>query len=536
MATSQKSSTATPDSSMSCMSVEQERDSYKEKVEHLKLLIKQYQQDLKSQKYRNGGVETVSNLLHEAKQENNALLKKNRTLETAISNLQSRLTSNGLSGSLNIEETDIFVHGTSKQLLDNLAKENSRLRTLLKGASLDPEEIQQLHQTTKEQLGEIENLNGELQKQIVKVMELERLLNSSDSEKDAEITKLRHQVKDMKESSRTREVLCSSLAEETHNLRQQLHDVALRCQQMALRLEENKENAKKTKLDQDDSSPSAELLKLKDDNFTLQSQLEEVTKMNHRWQAYNNSNELKMRELMEELENARAFSVSPERTESINKALEEAKHKLRSLEKQKHQLERDLEEKKSLLLLQSQEIEKLRADLDTSRDALSRTRQQHVKVEHNYLSNQGIYNDFNLTPAGQQNFPYDTQLAARGPRASPAADKQSEVDGSLQTDAEPHSGSKLISTSITGKRSPAFSDKESDNNKTETNNDNDYGLSGTVPLLNDLEDDHTENEDLRQSSNGSRKNSQILTCPKCGREFVTEEHTDLLEHLELCCD
>ena len=36
--------------------------------------------------------------------------------------------------SVNIEETDLYVPGTSKQTLDNLARENARLRSLLKNA------------------------------------------------------------------------------------------------------------------------------------------------------------------------------------------------------------------------------------------------------------------------------------------------------------------------------------------------------------------------------------------------------------------
>lgn len=47
-------------------------------------------------------------------------------------------------------------------------------------------------------------------------------------------------MEELRESSRTRDVLCISLAEETNNLRQQLTDVGTQCQQMAQRLENSK--------------------------------------------------------------------------------------------------------------------------------------------------------------------------------------------------------------------------------------------------------------------------------------------------------
>ena len=137
---------------------------------------------------------------------------------------------------------------------------------------------------------------------------------------------------------------------------------------------------------------------------------------------------------------------------------------------------------------------------------------------------------------------FQTQLAARGPSQPSvltAAERFNEVDGALQTDAEPHSGisDDKQTSSKPREQSPILRDKHTDNTTRETrsNSDTDFGLSATVPALNDLEDDQGDME-LRPHTTGARKNSQVLMCPKCGREFVTDQHTDLLEHLELCCD
>lgn len=83
-------------------------------------------------------------------------------------------------------------------------------------------------------------LQQQLESKASRVNDLERALSSSADEKDAQIRRLTTTVEELRESSRTRDVLCISLAEETNNLRQQLTDVGTQCQQMAQRLENSK--------------------------------------------------------------------------------------------------------------------------------------------------------------------------------------------------------------------------------------------------------------------------------------------------------
>lgn len=146
MATEMTRSNSSESALSSQQSLEQERDCYKEKVDHMKLLLKQCQTELHTYKIRHGGVETFSRLLQETKQENSSLNKKLKTLETIVRNLQSRLINHGLSASLSLEESDDFIPGTSKQVLENLTRENSRLKQLLRTSPSDPEEIQTLQQ------------------------------------------------------------------------------------------------------------------------------------------------------------------------------------------------------------------------------------------------------------------------------------------------------------------------------------------------------------------------------------------------------
>ena len=111
--------------------MESELLGYKKKVEHMTVLLKHYQNELESQKVRRDGVETVSRLLAECRQENLVLKRNQIAMETLVKNLQNRLTVNGLSSSSATEDNEVIVPGTSKQTLTNLALENKRLRSML---------------------------------------------------------------------------------------------------------------------------------------------------------------------------------------------------------------------------------------------------------------------------------------------------------------------------------------------------------------------------------------------------------------------
>lgn len=574
---------ASPDITSMTLSVEQERDSLQEKVGHLKNLLKQYYQELQSQKIRKEGVETVSKLLQESKHENNLLQKRNKTLETAIRNLQSRLTSNGLSDSITLEEGDMFMPGTSQQLLDNLARENARLRTLVKNASVDPEEINKLQQVIRDYITENDDLKQSVSTYQSRNAELERLLNSSDSQKDAEISRLRTIIQNMQSDSQTRDVLCHSLAEETNNLRSQLREVAVRCQEMARKLDQGENSLGKHDIDRKGNEQLAQtnsenIYRLREENRILQSKAEEVTKMNKRWQEYNTQREKYVHDLENKLQESKARQVNPH---IINDALDEAKRRLLMLEEKKRKLEAELEERNQQLILQSEHNERLRTQLISSphrsghnsdtetiealkaqiqictedfeserRDrekAQSRLAvleaelkqykdreryQPKLEVQQNrYLgTNQEFYNDFNQ-PGVTSGFQHEPQLAARGTTGN--INQFNVVDGQnqLHTDSEPVSFKSL-------KQSQGTSTKNlnSESATSVANSMNDLiqplpEMTLSATSLNDSEDEMEE-----PINTSSAKKSHTLNCPKCNQEFDADKHGDLLEHIEVCCD
>lgn len=570
--------------SMALSSAEQERDSLQEKVDHLKILLKQYQNELQSQKIRKEGVETVSKLLQESRLENNLLQKRNKTLETVIRNLQSRLTNNGLSDSITLEEGDMFIPGTSKQVLDNLTRENARLRALVKNASVDPEEITKLHKILKEKISENESLQQSLSTNQTRVVELEKVLNSSESQKDVEISHLRNTIQNMHSDSQTRDVLCHSLTEETVNLRSQLRDVAARCQEMAIKLDHGEKSFeghedRKGVSSQDQSEIVA---RLRDEALLHKSRAEEVTKMNKRWQEYNSQREKyvqylenTVKELERNLQTAQATQVTPERSQVINSALEEAKRRLTATEHEKKQLEQELQERNRHLIQQSEQIDRLQAQLannqgghhsdtetiealkaqiqictedfeserrdrEKAQEKLDRVEKElkkykdrerfQPKLDINYPNrlsgnNQDFYQDFNQqSPVAGYQYG-EPQLAARGNSGN--INRYNVADGlsPLQTDAEPMSSKSCdLSTRI-------HHAKELDMKNMTESSQSVPALSLTVPSLIDESDEEKETNMSHFS-----KSENTLKCPRCNQEFPADKHGDLLEHIEMCCD
>ena len=115
----------------SASTMESELLGYKRKVEQMTVLLSHYQSELESQKVRRDGVETVSRLLAECRQENLALKKSHAALEMTVKNLHNRLAVNGISPKSTMNDNEVIVPGTSKQTLTNLAMENKRLRSML---------------------------------------------------------------------------------------------------------------------------------------------------------------------------------------------------------------------------------------------------------------------------------------------------------------------------------------------------------------------------------------------------------------------
>ena len=118
---------------------------YKEKVESLSSCVKKLHQELQSERLRVEGLNTVSVCLEEERQENEQLRKELQQKDSQIENYKSRLYNLGQSTSLSMGEEDFIVPGQSKVVVENLMKENARLKQNLKyssGEAVLVEEVQ----------------------------------------------------------------------------------------------------------------------------------------------------------------------------------------------------------------------------------------------------------------------------------------------------------------------------------------------------------------------------------------------------------
>lgn len=601
-----------PGSSASSMNAEEERDHYKEKVEHFKYLVRKLQEENHSYKLRKESTETVSKLLQESKQEVAALQNKCSVFDAVIRTLQSRLESNGLSSDVCPHEGEQYIPGQSKNLLDNLTRENKRLRNIIRSRSGDPEEYAKLQQQYEEIDKECAELRIQCSNQQTRIAELEQVLRSSDNEKDRTINELREKLNHVTRELTSRDSLCSTLAEETRMLQQQLEDVAQQCQELAKRLQEQGHNTDKivqtalkavTKDGGESSKSYAE------ENKALKQKVKEITEMNKRWQEYNNQREAYVKKLLtdlNDLQNRVAESagnqgnVIPHETQvEMNRILDEARRLTREVDEQKRattravnerdRYKRDLDNANGVIsslrnelqeikrrmtsgsaLESSETINALKAqiricteDFESERRDRERAVAKISKLEHELerckKENENLkreaskwqtspqvqpqYTDpfYHYQGGSQGNFAHEG-LAARGVSRIPAPnqhinlDRYNVIDG---TDLRSDGDDRDVKIGL-------FSDKDQtvvvDASKT---TDDDYVSLNASSISSKERCSPSPRNSPRNSrgdspvltnipNNAFEKTSNILRCPKCDKEFSSDEHPELLEHMDAC--
>lgn len=345
------------------LSAELERDFLREKIEHFKVFIKKLQDELHSQRIRKEGAETVSKLLQESKQQTQVLQKKVKSLETVIRNLQSRLEQNGLSSDVTLHEGEEYFQGTSKNLLDNLTRENARLRNILRNQNGDPEELVRVQKMLEDATKD----NSALQ---TRVASLEQVLKASDNDKDRTINQLSEQMAGMELELETRRMECSELDGEKRKLESQLRMVAQQCHELAQKLHSESTAAAGNRSSDTEGpdkvyGPSDEVEKLKEENAKLNKSVLEILKMNRNWQQYNSQREEYVRQLQAELtelrgvgrdhsNNARDLEVQ------MNKVLDEARKSVSKAHRERDQLRHQLETSEGQVRTLLQQVDQLR--------------------------------------------------------------------------------------------------------------------------------------------------------------------------------
>lgn len=562
--------------------MEEELTGYKEKVENMKLLLKHYQAQLESHKVRRDGVETVSRLLAEARQENLTLKKNQVALETTIKNLQNRLVVNGISNAAT-EDDEVIVPSMSKQTFNNLALENARLRSILhKEGSENLDSIQKVKEETEAEKT-IEKLRIENTSMKMKLSDLETLFKSSNNDKDKRLIAYLEEIRQLKalehggtgELTKSRQTLAA-----LPTLREQLRAFARHCQDLEGELEKMEEIPKEVvtvsrhNSERRDSTDGAEISQLLEEKKKLVEKVEEVSEMNRRWQKYYEEREKYTQSLefrIQDLEKSYSDALRGGVTEELNRQMEQlvtaSREKLEQVDDLRRKAENEAEQLRRVLgakeaeIVQLQDqvtilsmssphnpaadtstIELLKAQIQVCTEDFEKERQdrQFALQKVSSLQEQ-IYRLQNQNEHLQRilqghSLPNRTNAQEHGldfnnlqPRGSLRMNL--EYDGSYPRHRPRLHGKHDWSTPM-----PDFPDSDG-----ETHQENHEAVKAPISLPAAASELIARSPKPKQSppssmliSEESSKLENFLTCPKCNKEFSEERQSELLAHMDTC--
>ncbi|XP_030644165.1 TNFAIP3-interacting protein 2 [Chanos chanos] len=236
----------------------------------------------------------LNTFCHEKQQEIANLTKQIYLKDVIIADLKSRLGKYETT-CITAEGQEPVLLGPSQSLVESLCKEICKLKQKMKESEKDAA------QTLESNTLEIQRLE-ELLKE--KDQELESIRQRPEHEKEREIQQLRLTLAKREQAQATREVLCTSLAEEAEKLRSQLGATVRVCQGLLGRL------APVSKMT--DSSEVAHVnslvYKLQEENESLKKRVEYVENLNAKWQKYDSSREEYVRALCQKLKDSNGLA------------------------------------------------------------------------------------------------------------------------------------------------------------------------------------------------------------------------------------
>ncbi|XP_004772322.1 TNFAIP3-interacting protein 2 isoform X1 [Mustela putorius furo] len=157
---------------------------------------------------------------------------------------------------------------------------------------------------------EIERLSEQLEE---KEKAAQQLMSQPEHEREKEVAQLRRSVAEKERARAASDILCRSLAEETHQLRRTLAATAHMCQHLAKCLDERQ----RAQGDVGDKSPEPEctdtaasvqavIEKLREENRLLRQKVTHVEDLNAKWQRYDASRDEYVRGLHAQMQGLRA--------------------------------------------------------------------------------------------------------------------------------------------------------------------------------------------------------------------------------------
>ncbi|XP_049486149.1 TNFAIP3-interacting protein 2 isoform X1 [Panthera uncia] len=342
---------------------------------------------------------------------------------------------------------------------------------------------------------EIERLSEQLEE---KEKEKQQLMSQPEHEREKEVALLRQSVAEKERARAASDILCRSLADETHQLRRTLAATAHMCQHLAKCLDERQ----CTQGDSREKSPEPErtggdtcvrdvIEKLQEENRLLRQKVTHVEDLNAKWQRYDASRDEYVRGLHAQLQGLQ-FPREPERPSPPE-----------LMRKEISRLNRQLEEKINDCAEVKEELTAVRRARDAALERVQMLEQQILAYKDDFTSERA---DRERAQGRIQEL--EEQVAALRHQASRRQDCRER--GSCRT----HTGSKTpkyLETSVlelvapSGRRAGTGSQGP------------DFSAEGRCPGAT------------------TRRGQGELQCPHCLQHFDDEQGEELFRHVAECC-
>ncbi|NWU94780.1 TNIP2 protein, partial [Upupa epops] len=261
-------------------------------------------------------------LYHESAQQLKQLQLQLAAKEAAIHDLRSRLERQQQEAAVGAEPARSLV----ESLLEQLEQAREQLRD---NEQLSGRRVEALRQ-------EVQKLNQQLEE---KNRQIQQLTNQPPHEKEREILQLQKSLAEKEKAKATSEVLCRSLADETHQLQRKLASTAEMCQRLAKCLEEKQRNEKgesgeqtyterSNQLLDNETSLQALICNLQEENRMLKQKVAHVEDLNAKWQKYDASRDdyvkrlhLQLREMKSQLEQQHSVTSAQTNSDLMHKEI-----------------------------------------------------------------------------------------------------------------------------------------------------------------------------------------------------------------------
>ncbi|XP_035941599.1 TNFAIP3-interacting protein 2 isoform X1 [Halichoerus grypus] len=225
---------------------------------------------------------------------------------------------------------------------------------------------------------EIERLSEQLEE---KEKETQQLMSQPEREREREVALLRRSVAEKERARAASDILCRSLADETHQLRRTLAATAHMCQHLAKCLDERQraqgdagEKGPEPERTGGAASGQAVIEKLREENRLLRQKVTHVEDLNAKWQRYDASRDEYVRGLHAQLQGLQA-PPEPERSSCPE-----------LMRKEISRLNRQLEEKMGVCAAARRELAAVRGAHDAALERVQMLEQQILAYKDDFTS------------------------------------------------------------------------------------------------------------------------------------------------------